>query len=413
MSEGAMLDVVNGELGAGGNNSPVSLNPKLVTHKENVADVAEDEPRSVSAPFAPTPRESIHRGQIQSERRKSGVVASLGGMGRSRSRTASVPAGARPSLSSSNPFAQRYSHVHSVVKDLIEEKITPLEAQHGRPIERQRLQSIAPASTPQFSCIPGSFYSTLHGGSGLVTPRRSSACSLQRSSQNMSRNSPSFRSSPRRVLRRGASGTPRASSVRREQSPEGIKVEPLPKQKASEHAYVLKVVDKLSSARVPYNYVPRCAQKIPERLKYHPPPSPPDTPSPPGSAEMEREISPRRGKTVTPAAAKRSSSRRTPSAGGTPRNEVASKGTRGVDRSKSHAVSDGAPSLTVSASPAGRHEVLTDEARTRSASSTRRLLEAKIRKFEAVNRKKIIDRKPLLGLERVLLFDTEPPRLLK
>ncbi|RNF12856.1 hypothetical protein TraAM80_00012 [Trypanosoma rangeli] len=408
-----MLDEANGVLNAGGSNLSVVLNPKLVTHREEDAGVIVDKPQSASAPFASTPKEVAHRRPKQGARATSNAAVSARGLDRSRSRNASVPPMGRPGLRHANPFAKRYSHVHSVVKDLIEEKISPIDAQYGRPVEKQHLESIAPASTCWSPLIRRSLYSTAHSGSGFVTPRRSSNSSLQKSSLNMSKNSTPFRSSSHTVVRRRTNVAPKASSSRTERSPERVELETPPRRNISEYAYVSKVVDKLHSARVPYNHVPQCAQKIPERLKYRPSPSPPDAPHSPDNAETEQKVSSSRRKNNTPTSLKRSSLRQTPLASDSPRNQTASKGTRDLYCNKHHAMLDGTALSNVAAFSPGRHSVSAEEKKTRYASSGHRLLRAKIKMFETGATEEECEQKPLLGLERLLLFDTEPPCLLK
>ncbi|ORC90368.1 uncharacterized protein TM35_000081660 [Trypanosoma theileri] len=310
--------------------------------------------------------------------------------------------------------ARRYSHVRSVVKDLIDDKITPLEAQHGKPVLRQRSQSQDVPSSQRTSITRGQRADST-GREEAFTPRRTSSSTVMSG------------------VRRGGSATPPRSSPSSarlascDASFPGLPRPYTPLSTASrsyrggptsfcrnisQHESVSRVVENLENAVVPYNHVPRCAQEIPERYKYQPP-LPPRNPSAERAKPRWNGTSSRCG---TPIARTDSVTRirrvsspgRTSSATGFSRpqtpNSVRSLGNSERRRSVLTNSSQNLANSVGGRSPSAKSQKRSLSKPTQvGARSEKKKVEAK---------KEVISFKPLQGIDRVLLFDTEPPKLI-
>ncbi|KAH9578088.1 hypothetical protein LSM04_004546 [Trypanosoma melophagium] len=330
-----------------------------------------------------------------------------------RSRTQRTTSGASVGPASRTASARRYSHVRSVVKDLIDEKITPLEAQYSRSVLRQQ-----PEGRSSFSVTRGQSCDVRgdsRGRESPITPRRNISAALT-GGKRVDSPTPisSLLTSPRVVSREG--GTNKQT---REYTPLGTArrtyrvVSTSYSRNISQYACVSQIVENLENAVVPYNHVPRCAQEIPERYKYQPP----LPPSKDASVERKRPkwcSTPSRAGTPfartnsIPAIRRVGSTGRTSLATGLSRQHTANSA-RSVGNSErkrslltSTSQKNGAPETRESHSAKERKDSLDSK---RSQSGVRG------GKQKSKEEKEVISFQPLQGIDRVLLFDTEPPKL--
>ncbi|KEG14601.1 hypothetical protein DQ04_00381060 [Trypanosoma grayi] len=423
------------------NSSHMRLNPKLMTHRERMDHTANERvSRTVPVPITPVSPMALEVKRRQRGRETLATASPRPGyLNRYGGRDASVTAWTSSNASSRRPSfpgnsiwsarrtsfpsstnlsgrgasAQRYEHVHSVVKDLIESKITPLEAQHGKPVQRQRSQSMGSGVTNHTVRL-GFSYSGGHRITGPMTPRRGTPSAVRRAPR-VEINAAGFLPSvPNELFVADGASTPDAFRTGRRRPTEWRTLERSPSRRLSQHAYVSQIVDNLENARVPYNHVPRCAQEIPERYKYHPPPM--EHTDGEGSAtghNRPRWRQPsrsdiQRGRSI--AAESDSSARGTrTSAGASPQQRTNSR-PRGINRDSERNVS------ARSSLPSGSQAVDTRAVSRKRKVSIGSMSSLIVGRNEYANTVKDLEPKeikPLLGLQRVLLFNFEPPKLLK
>ncbi|EKF36784.1 hypothetical protein MOQ_002268 [Trypanosoma cruzi marinkellei] len=409
-----MLHGANEEMGARPSNSYPLLNPKLVTHREEILGASESGPLPAPSPATPSLKKTANPAQKPSGKKTSTHVVSAQKMERSSSRNVSVGSASHANLLRPNSLARPYGHTHSVVKDSTD-KIIPPDARRERPKKMERGRSLGSSSLRFSSSIPMRGFNGFHGGTGRTIPRRSMSHGRQESGRSTSGKLMGSPSPPRISSAREANKFPTPSSARRRKSTDSGKSGIFCRSKNSENTYVLQVVEKLGNARVAYDHVPRCAQEIPARyrqqLSQPPPPLTSDNSPSLRSSDLRRRSSPCRTRSNTPTVMKSGVPRHSPSNGGESRNQVIRNEHGGVDTQRASEVLNRNSSLIRAASPPGSRDVLAQGKKTNSVGAMSLPSQNKGRNLVPKTKEKAKQRKSVIGIERMLLFDTEPPRL--
>ncbi|RNF25060.1 hypothetical protein TcG_00461 [Trypanosoma cruzi] len=411
---GGMPHGANEEMGARPSNSYPLLNPKLVTNREEIVSAGEDEPQPAPSPATPSMKRTANPAKKLSGKKTSTHVVSARNMERPSARNVSVGSASNSTLLRSNSLARPYGHTHSAVKNSTEKNIIP-DARREGPSKMERGRSLGSSSVPPSASIGMRGSSSFHGGIRRMTPHRSVSHGRQESGRSTSGKLMNIPSSPRISSAREANKFPTPSSAQRRKSTDSGKLGIFSRSKISEHAYVLQVVEKLGNARVAYDHVPRCAQEIPARyrqqLSQSPPPLTSDNSTSLRNSELRGKNSPRKTTCNTPTVLKSGMPRRSFSTSGVSRNKMVSNEHGGVDAQRTSEVLDRNPSLITAASPPGSRDVLAQGEKKNFLGAMSLSSQGKGTNLVQKTREKTMQRKSLIGLERMLLFDTEPPRL--
>ncbi|RNC58230.1 hypothetical protein TcCL_ESM04190, partial [Trypanosoma cruzi] len=128
---GGMPHGANEEMGARPSNSYPRLNPKLVTHREEIVSAGEDEPQPAPSPATPSLKRTANPAKKLSGKKTSTHVVSARKMERPSARNVSVGSASNSNLLRSNSLARPYGHTHSAVKNSTEKNILPDARREG------------------------------------------------------------------------------------------------------------------------------------------------------------------------------------------------------------------------------------------------------------------------------------------
>lgn len=238
--------------------APAALNPKLVTQRGRESSPKSPQRNSTKKPSigptarplsAPAPRNT------QSRHSPSACISDTAG------------------VANRGYSARRYGHIRSVVKDVVERRITPLEALHGEPVRRQKLWRSGTTATCQSPVAargndgqdrgPNSDSKTYLSPADVQCDAQSRAgCESLNGRDTPLRRLPSCERdrafvktvSARLPVKKLSQRIAFSSSAR----------------KLSEGAYLAVIANSRASAKVPFDFVPQCAKNIPKKSECRP-----------------------------------------------------------------------------------------------------------------------------------------------